>query len=120
MAGFRMCPECRAEYEDPRDRRFHAQPNACPACGPRVRLADGRGETLVGPDFALPCDETYALAGIRGGGNRSGVAFRLTGTSAAAPQLARYVADAATLNARDPPTSTLEEHKRGQGNLDAP
>ena len=26
-----MCPECRAEYEDPSDRRFHAVPNACPA-----------------------------------------------------------------------------------------
>ncbi len=35
MAGFRMCPACRAEYDDPRDRRFHAQPtawrNAAPA-----------------------------------------------------------------------------------------
>ena len=34
MAGFEMCAACRAEYEDPRDRRFHAQPNACPDCGP--------------------------------------------------------------------------------------
>ncbi len=31
-----MCPECLREYEDPRDRRFHAQPNACPICGPRL------------------------------------------------------------------------------------
>ena len=38
MAGFAMCPACRAEYEDPRDRRFHAQPNACPACGPHLEL----------------------------------------------------------------------------------
>ncbi len=30
-----MCDACRAEYEDPADRRFHAQPNACPECGPR-------------------------------------------------------------------------------------
>ncbi len=29
-----------AEYDDPADRRFHAQPNACPVCGPRVRLID--------------------------------------------------------------------------------
>ncbi len=28
----------RREYDDPADRRFHAQPNACPACGPQVRL----------------------------------------------------------------------------------
>ncbi len=33
-----MCAECQAEYDDPHDRRFHAQPNACPECGPRVTL----------------------------------------------------------------------------------
>ena len=31
----RDVPACRAEYEDPLDRRFHAQPNACP----RLRAA---------------------------------------------------------------------------------
>ena len=36
MAGFDLCPACRAEYEDPGDRRFHAQPVACPDCGPRL------------------------------------------------------------------------------------
>ena len=41
MAGFAMCPACRAEYEDPADRRFHAQPIACPACGPQARLIGG-------------------------------------------------------------------------------
>ena len=35
----RCAPACRAEYDDPADRRFHAQPNACPACGPRLRVA---------------------------------------------------------------------------------
>jgi hydrogenase maturation protein HypF len=38
MAAFRMCAACQAEYDDPRDRRFHAQPNACPVCGPTVRF----------------------------------------------------------------------------------
>jgi tRNA A37 threonylcarbamoyladenosine synthetase subunit TsaC/SUA5/YrdC len=38
MWRFPLCPACRAEYEDPTDRRFHAEPNACPVCGPRVRL----------------------------------------------------------------------------------
>ena len=33
-----MCPECQAEYDSPLDRRFHAQPNACPVCGPRITL----------------------------------------------------------------------------------
>ena len=40
-----MCPACRREYEDPLDRRFHAEPTACPVCGPRAQLltraADG-------------------------------------------------------------------------------
>lgn len=36
MAAFSMCPDCQAEYTDPRDRRFHAQPNACPNCGPQL------------------------------------------------------------------------------------
>jgi hydrogenase maturation protein HypF len=39
-----MCPECEREYNDPKNRRFHAQPNACPKCGPgvefRVRIAE--------------------------------------------------------------------------------
>ncbi len=34
MEVFEMCPQCRAEYEDISDRRFHAQPVACNACGP--------------------------------------------------------------------------------------
>jgi hydrogenase maturation protein HypF len=39
MDSFAMCAECAAEYHDPRNRRFHAQPNACPVCGPHVALA---------------------------------------------------------------------------------
>ncbi|MCK7469605.1 MAG: epoxyqueuosine reductase QueH [Desulfomicrobium escambiense] len=49
MAGFPMCPDCRREYEDPLDRRHHAQPIACPACGPRLALRDARtGRRLPG------------------------------------------------------------------------
>ena len=43
MAVFPMCEDCAREYEDPADRRFHAQPNACPVCGPRLWLEDGQG-----------------------------------------------------------------------------
>ena len=40
MDIFKMCPDCLAEYNDPRNRRFHAQPNACKTCGPSLLLAD--------------------------------------------------------------------------------
>jgi hydrogenase maturation protein HypF len=38
MSAFTMCADCEKEYEDPRDRRFHAQPNACAVCGPSLLL----------------------------------------------------------------------------------
>jgi hydrogenase maturation protein HypF len=38
MAGFPLCEDCRREYEDPTNRRFHAEPIACPACGPRLSV----------------------------------------------------------------------------------
>ena len=34
----RCAPDCRREYEDPADRRFHAEPIACPACGPQLSV----------------------------------------------------------------------------------
>src|ERR687897_665092 len=40
------CKDCLHEVLDPADRRFHAQPNACPVCGPRVRLLDRFGHEL--------------------------------------------------------------------------
>ena len=48
-----MCGKCRNEYEDPLDRRFHAQPNACPECGPHLELLDPSGVTLAERDDAL-------------------------------------------------------------------
>ena len=38
MQPFIMCPDCRIEYENVLDRRFHAQPTACCKCGPRYEL----------------------------------------------------------------------------------
>ncbi len=35
-----MCTECRAEYEDPLNRRFHAEPIACHICGPQLFLLE--------------------------------------------------------------------------------
>ena len=36
MSSFPMCPACAAEYHDIENRRYHAQPDACPDCGPHV------------------------------------------------------------------------------------
>jgi hydrogenase maturation protein HypF len=38
MRDFEMCPDCKTEYQNPTDRRFHAQPIACAECGPHVWL----------------------------------------------------------------------------------
>src|SRR5262249_34906271 len=62
MADFPMCPACAREYHDPADRRFHAQPVACSACGPRLRL--------IAPDGTpLPGDPIDATAGLLRGGS---------------------------------------------------
>ena len=47
MKRFEMCPDCRAEYENPHDRRFHAQPIACPVCGPALALVDPSGRSIA-------------------------------------------------------------------------
>ena len=44
-----------AEYENPLDRRFHAQPNACPVCGPRLALLD-EGTKARRPDRQTTAD----------------------------------------------------------------
>jgi hydrogenase maturation protein HypF len=46
MAEFAFCARCRAEYDDPDDRRHHAEGTACPICGPRLCLLSGDGEEI--------------------------------------------------------------------------
>ena len=57
-----MCPACQAEYDDPLNRRFHAQPNACWQCGPRLELWDRRGQNVHARN---PIAE--AVAGLKAG-----------------------------------------------------
>jgi len=67
-----MCADCEREFHDPAERRFHAQPNACPRCGPRVRLLDSHGyESLAGEPLSLAADllrhgAILALKGLGG------------------------------------------------------
>ncbi len=38
MCMFELCPSCQKEFDEVRDRRFHAQPTACSKCGPACVL----------------------------------------------------------------------------------
>jgi hypothetical protein len=92
---------------------------------PYASAGPARGGPLpqrIGPDFALPCDESYALEGIRAGGTRTGVVFRLIGTSTGAPQLARYVARTGVMlpPVTHPPANRGEMEERGGGDLEPP
>jgi len=72
MASFTMCAVCREEYESVRDRRFHAEPIACPACGPSLAFVDAHGEKLEvtnplqGAVAALRAGRIVALKGLGG------------------------------------------------------
>lgn len=50
MADFALCPDCQAEYDDPGNRRFHAQPTACHVCGPAVSLRMNGSSPVVVTD----------------------------------------------------------------------
>jgi len=73
MAPFPMCAECAREYADPADRRFHAQPVCCPACGPRLRFAwttagshGSNGDPLAVAAAALRAGAVVAVKGLGG------------------------------------------------------
>jgi hydrogenase maturation protein HypF len=63
MAGFPLCPECNQEYLDPANRRFHAEPVACPACGPQLSFFDKEDASTVIAEDALAA----ALGKLRDG-----------------------------------------------------
>jgi hydrogenase maturation protein HypF len=46
MSSFEMCERCAGQYREVVDRRFHAQPVACPRCGPKIWLTDPAGKML--------------------------------------------------------------------------
>ena len=48
-----MCKDCLEEYNDSNNRRFHAQPNACPSCGPKLELLDEKGNVVYSKEQAL-------------------------------------------------------------------
>jgi len=64
MRAFPLAGTCRREFEDPRDRRFHAQMNAAPGCGPQLALWSVGGAVQAAADAAL----IQAGDVLRGGG----------------------------------------------------
>lgn len=72
MAEWTLDNHCAAEYADPANRRFHAQPVACPACGPRhfFRAADeavrGDAEAIRNAVDYLRTGRIVAVKGLGG------------------------------------------------------
>ena len=131
MRGFPLCPACRREYEDPADRRFHAEPNACPVCGPRVRLlrlGEDGGEVEVAAGAAGdPAAPVRAAAGLllageilaAQGPRRLPPRLRRDGRRGRAPPQAAQAAprQAARRDVRRPgrPARALSRERRGGG-----
>ncbi len=72
MNAFKMCELCQSEYDNPLSRRFHAQPNACAECGPKVWFIRENYEKIYGEaaisatQDALLNGEVVAVKGIGG------------------------------------------------------
>jgi hydrogenase maturation protein HypF len=72
MGAFQQCEPCAAEYGSSGSRRFHAQPNACPGCGPSLRVLDADGTPLASADpvasvsAALARGDVVAVKGLGG------------------------------------------------------
>ena len=61
-----MCEACNDEYHDPPNRRFHAQPNACPDCGPYTWLEHTGNKALYNGILTKQddLDDVYSLLKI--------------------------------------------------------
>lgn len=76
-----------------------AQPARGSAQGPHANAA----RTRPAPDWLERSDDSPACRGVLAAGNRAGSVAPLSGTSAAAPQAARRIADALTAGLKAPP-----------------
>jgi hydrogenase maturation protein HypF len=61
MKDFSLCSKCKVEYDDPLNRRYHAQTISCPKCGPNYQLYDKDNKKIVNENmlqfFADSIDE---------------------------------------------------------------
>ncbi|NVM52851.1 MAG: carbamoyltransferase HypF [Candidatus Helarchaeota archaeon] len=72
MEKFPFCEDCAREYQDPNDRRYHAQTYACQVCGPQFSLHNNEGGIIKTEDPFLESvnvlneGKILALMGIGG------------------------------------------------------
>jgi len=72
MAAFEQCEDCQDEYEAPSHRRFHAEPNACPVCGPSLSFYEVNGLRVATRDpvadalLAILSGHIVAIKGLGG------------------------------------------------------
>lgn len=71
MQKFKMCAECQKAYNDPLDRRYHAQPISCNCCGPKLSLLSLKEKTKTDNIFKTAANfikegKIFAIKGIGG------------------------------------------------------
>jgi hydrogenase maturation protein HypF len=69
MDEFPLGSRCHHEYDNPDDRRFHAQTTSCPECGPTLRFDHLTDETSAGDsplDLARRCLRAGRIVAIKG------------------------------------------------------
>jgi len=104
-ARFYVAAGCTAAH----DEEGRTRPTEYSSGGPtRDESIDGR----TGPDWAFVTDETRTLTGVRSWGTRSGASVRLMGTSAAAPQLARMLAEHGEMQRPHAPDSRVGDGRK--------
>jgi len=64
MKHFKMCEICKDEYESVGNRRFHAQPNGCHLCGPKIYYKNFEGNKLL--DTAADFLNKGKIIGVKG------------------------------------------------------
>jgi hydrogenase maturation protein HypF len=63
MKNFVMCDKCYSEYNDPQNRRYHAQPISCYECGPSLKIVDINSDIVTQPQDAIKQISTHIKNG---------------------------------------------------------
>src|SRR6266487_1497901 len=66
MNAFPMCKACQAEYDtsNQASRRYHAQANCCPNCGPQMRFLDKAGQVISDIDPVTAAAQHLAAGAV--------------------------------------------------------